>query len=808
MNLLMIAVIQQNKKTVGYRIFDTDAKDKKFMDVPAGNMKDVLKSGKAEVCNLGIVDGELAGTNGSVERYAKIIPNGTLISNTSPLVIINQLGDAGYTVVDYQGKVKKARTSDVVAYANKFGIANGKIVMKDHVEFISSIAGTYPIEKIATSKVKGNNDDVKIHISLSNNNVAGASGVAKHANVDVQVEIEENDVFSAMSDTQKSVIKAYYIWYTVDKYKSLAKSVRLDLAVGKAEQLAELRGITEWEFGGIEDAGFLGAARCQLKHPVRYKYYAVPVDDRDNPDARIIFGETCSADFFHIKPEDMKNLVKTRTIMSDEIKLMADILTNNQERLYMGKAALLYAVIRKLSTTEKIVSVFGEKVGKTLISFVMTKLPFPMSLVLEASKVVGKNKFDFYLKVFPEYANTIREILGNNYSNSIIYGGNRYLEFIASNKIEGDYTYNPLDETIKRRDIGAYNKDTRYRRQRLLYTIEGTALCRDFTFEELDSLLYCSDTLLKFKAAIDNEFKDSKYMKEDPIGFVKRSKNFADEDGLDIGTRNERIAIHNALMISSEYNHYGSKFLYYTEDRTYALNHKYIKHLRTSLNNVENKFTGILTAFSKYYNDIEGEKEREAKEQIARIEKEMEEQAERDKKRQEAERIKKEQEEKANEEKRLAEEAKKNEELANDKTTQLKKLIEDNTSIDMTPGIEVAKSILESGKLYNELSPKQRWRIDDTIKIYENSIKGDKTEYNNSDSNKEEVNRSYSLDEYPEIKEKAERILSKKDDKIMKKIEKTVPFALKIALTVTRYNKASDKQLKHINKAIEILDQA
>lgn len=806
MKLLMIAVIQQDKKILGYRIFDAEAKEgKKVMNVPEYNMKEVLSSGKAQVNNLGLANNELVGTNGSLERYTKVAPNGQLIGNKAPLVIINQIGEVGYTVVDYLGRVKKARINDVVHYAKLNGIANGKVVMKDNVEFISSISGSYEVEKVAQSKVKDNNDDVKIHISL-NQHQGSTKTIANHADVDVEVEIEENDVFEAMTDSQRMVIKDYYIWYTVDKYKSFANNIRLDINLAKAEILSELRGITEWEFGGIWDSGYMGGDKCKLNHSLRYVYYAVPKDDRDNPDARIKFGETCSSDFFNISKEDMRSLVKTRKIMSDEIRLLADILANEQERLYMGKAALLYSVIKRLGTVENIVDIFGEKVGNTLISFITTKLPFPMSLVLEASKQVSKDKLKFYSKLFPGHEATFSRLLADKTSKQrLVYGGYRYLDFIATNKIEGEYAYNPLDDTITRREVGAYNKNTRYERQKLISIIEGMALCREYTLDEIEDLIYCVETLDKYRELINNELKSMELFKEDRERIIGKAEEFADVSGLDIETKNKRLVIYNTLVGEGNYSSYGSNFVKYRNDRSYAVRHRYIKELRESLENVD--FNNVLSEFKDILMEEEKEYAKNVEEKLKEIEREMEEQAKRDREIEEA----------------------KSKEVAEDITTKLRGLIESNPSIPVTQGVEIAKNILDTGKLYAELTMKQRWRIDKTLSYYEdiiekdknlsennkkdkdeyNSNKKDKDEYNNSSSNNVEVdNKSYNLDEYKDIKDKVDRLLASKDTKEMKKVLKSEPFVLKIAYTVNKYNRASDKQLKHINKAIEILDQS
>lgn len=795
MRLLMIASISHNKNIIGYRLFDADSKDKKYMDIPVNNVKEVLESGKATIENLSIQEGNLVGANGSIERYPRLNKDGILLNEVSPLIIINQIGEVGYTVVDYKGAVKKARLADVVKYAKEYGISNGKVVMRDNIEFISSISGTYPVEKVAPSKVNNSSNDVKIHISMNNKQHGDNSKLAKNTEIDIDVEIEDNDVFEAMTDEQKVVLKAYYTWYTVDKYKSLAKNIRLDIAPGKAEKLAALRGITDWEFGGVWDTGYMGGSCCELGHTLRYEYYAVPSDERDNPDARIVFGETCASDFFHIKPEDMKSLVKTRQIMSDEIKLMADIIVNEQEKLYMYKVDLLYAIIRKLGTKENIVDVFGSKVGYTLLSFMMVGLPFPMSLAIECTNVVSKNIPLFFKKVFIEYIEGINCLFRNDNDTNFVSGGKEYLKFIATNKLEGDYAYNPFDESVKRRDIGRYNKEARYKRDRLIKYIRYRVFCDDYNFGELDAFLYVITNLVKIKNRLITNLNGLELLKS---GKSEKLIELAEEFLLINKNREENkfelVSVVNSLVTDSKYC-LSYSFRPVKVDREFGGVRKCsnIQQLKEDLELVaSSKIQSIIDEFNTFCLN----KEAALKDEI--IQKELDEQN-----RLKEDLAKVEKDKLLKEEKAKKAKLEKEEEEANDRVKQLAKMLEGRIDLDDDYGVTVSKSIIESGKMYSELTPKQQWRINNTIKLLSNEVK-------EQDSNKEdrEINNFYVLSERPDIVEKIERLQNMADSVEMQEVLKVEPKVLLIALTITKYNRVSDKQLKHINKAIDILDRA
>ncbi|MBO5390175.1 MAG: hypothetical protein J6A59_18935 [Lachnospiraceae bacterium] len=535
MKLLFIATIVENKKIIGVRLLDCDAK--KTQDVPIDNIKKVLSApGNEEIVgNLRVINGELYGTNGRIDRYAAINRQGVPVGQKSPLVIINKIGEdgVGYTVADFKGTIKKFRAEDVIKYANELGIANGKVCTQDNVEYISAIQGNYDIEKVAQSKIKGSSLGPGISIPM---NLKDTSSVAKHASQDIETNINYNDVFLAMTPDQKKVLKQYYTWYTVEVYKTLAKSTRLSLAPGKAEKLAELRGIKNWKFGGVWDTGFHGGSKCELGHSLRYEYYAVPEDEAerikmnlsdkkshammgsrrhdvlgDDDTFKIIFGETCASDFFNIEPDQMKKLVKTREIMSNEIKLMADILSNGLEKEYTDKCKLLYEVLARLDNRKNIIDVFGLQVGSTLLNFIATSMPFPMSLVIEAGKQIRQDKIKAFGKIF----NT--ELIKNAYENNEYYfrSCQRLFDYVADFAIEGDYMYDPFDEDRKRKDVGRYNKETRYARQVLLRGLRtGCRIGDKITIQVLDDYIYSLSTLIETKKTIIKKLSQDSTIKE------------------------------------------------------------------------------------------------------------------------------------------------------------------------------------------------------------------------------------------------------------------------------------------------------
>lgn len=142
----MIACIyngKSDKDPSAFRIMDTASKQ--VMDVPYNSLLSVVRAKKATVINVEMTsgyNGKLKGKNGAFDRYTKII-DGQIVGN-SKMIILKELGSVGYEAVDHLGNVKKLSLQDVIDYAKKVGIANGKLVQRPGgTEFISPISGTY-----------------------------------------------------------------------------------------------------------------------------------------------------------------------------------------------------------------------------------------------------------------------------------------------------------------------------------------------------------------------------------------------------------------------------------------------------------------------------------------------------------------------------------------------------------------------------------------------------------------------------------------------------------------------------------------
>lgn len=123
------------------------------------------------------------------------------------------------------------------------------------------------------------------------------------------------------------------------------------------------------------------------------------------------------------------------------------------------------------------------------------------------------------------------------------------------------------------------------------------------------------------------------------------------------------------------------------------------------------------------------------------------------------------------------------------------------------PPLNIAKDIISKKIPYNKLSQKQLFRINQAIKMCEQRLGiGEPTKVESKPAEKTE-NKSHTIDEIPGLREKINRIESFADKPEMQVVLDETPIVLNICLLVERTGKVSDRQLKHINKAIEILDK-
>ena len=156
-NYYLIGLLKKRTTTIGYRIMQL--KDKKYVDLRPDAVKNMLLKYPDAMANIGLDNGEIVGTQGTLERYAVI--RETRVDNRQ-LVIIKKVelenGDlAGYIVTDYRLQAFKFETPEniIAACINplRLRLANGKIIENQNgTKFISPIQGNYAVITISHDK--------------------------------------------------------------------------------------------------------------------------------------------------------------------------------------------------------------------------------------------------------------------------------------------------------------------------------------------------------------------------------------------------------------------------------------------------------------------------------------------------------------------------------------------------------------------------------------------------------------------------------------------------------------------------------
>lgn len=156
-NYYLIGLLKKRTTTIGYRIMQL--KDKKYVDLRPDTIKNMLLKYPDAMANIGLDNGEIVGTQGTLERYAVI--RETRVDNRQ-LVIIKKVelenGDlAGYIVTDYRLQAFKFETPEniIAACINplRLRLANGKIIENQNgTKFISPIQGNYAVITISQDK--------------------------------------------------------------------------------------------------------------------------------------------------------------------------------------------------------------------------------------------------------------------------------------------------------------------------------------------------------------------------------------------------------------------------------------------------------------------------------------------------------------------------------------------------------------------------------------------------------------------------------------------------------------------------------
>lgn len=134
-SIFMIATIMKEKDIIGFRLLDCNTKDIK--DVGYKNVVDALRANLINIENLKYENNKLVGVNGAIDRYTKINSYNHPLGKMPAVVLMASNGK--FVCANYKGRVSLMTEAQLVNYANREGIANGKVVDGQ----IRAIEGSY-----------------------------------------------------------------------------------------------------------------------------------------------------------------------------------------------------------------------------------------------------------------------------------------------------------------------------------------------------------------------------------------------------------------------------------------------------------------------------------------------------------------------------------------------------------------------------------------------------------------------------------------------------------------------------------------
>lgn len=154
----------KDRKSISGYTFISD--DYQMVTMTTDEVKMVIGNKSAAITNLGIENGKVVGTNGSLDKYT-FVDVATGLTHGAKYVILNRVEKddklVGYTVFSNTGKLLELSVHDAAALANQKLISNGKIRSTQTGDIVSAIGGNYPLRLLKVEKAP----DGEITVELS-----------------------------------------------------------------------------------------------------------------------------------------------------------------------------------------------------------------------------------------------------------------------------------------------------------------------------------------------------------------------------------------------------------------------------------------------------------------------------------------------------------------------------------------------------------------------------------------------------------------------------------------------------------------
>jgi hypothetical protein len=144
--IYIIATILNGKDTVGYRLYNTKAKEIKDVEPKSlvTAMQASLKGGVSLLANAALKDGQIKGTQGTFSRYPQLqYPTLETMRDAEPYIIIGKTPIGEFVVVEHNGRESTLTEKELMRTSKWKGVANGKVVPKGDSRYISAISGEF-----------------------------------------------------------------------------------------------------------------------------------------------------------------------------------------------------------------------------------------------------------------------------------------------------------------------------------------------------------------------------------------------------------------------------------------------------------------------------------------------------------------------------------------------------------------------------------------------------------------------------------------------------------------------------------------
>ena len=137
MHLIMIAVIEKGE---GFKLLDSDTGEVIYKS--RASIVNAIQNKGITIANLRLYNGKLLGSNGGFYRYPQVDRDGLPITKNQAMIVINKLGNDGYTVTNWTGIMLKISKQEIMSACGGL-IANGTLIPSDDGWMIKPICGKY-----------------------------------------------------------------------------------------------------------------------------------------------------------------------------------------------------------------------------------------------------------------------------------------------------------------------------------------------------------------------------------------------------------------------------------------------------------------------------------------------------------------------------------------------------------------------------------------------------------------------------------------------------------------------------------------